>query len=257
MKAARRVRGGVPLRGGRGRLMGALSFENPKGIVMTNQKKLATGLGLVLGASVMASTAMAQHDHSDHNKKDRKSSAMMEPASEGFNWQEYMTTAAKYAEPGERHRLLDPLVGNFNVEVKMWMDQSGEPMVSYSKMKSKWILGGRFVAEHYTAEFMGGEFEGMGLIGYDNYTKQYVSTWVDTMGTMTFQSHGTVDPTGKVFTFFSTYQDPAEDGRMVITKEVIKVINNDKYIMKMSRDTPTGEMNMVMEMTLTRVKDKS
>ncbi len=30
---------------------------------------------------------------------------------------------------------------------------------------------------------MGMPFEGMGIDGYDNLAKQYVSTWVDNMGT--------------------------------------------------------------------------
>ena len=54
------------------------------------------------------------------------------------------------------------------------------------------ILGGRYLEQRYEGTMMGQPFSGIGVTGFDNYKKKFVSTWVDSMGTaiMTMTRHG-------------------------------------------------------------------
>jgi hypothetical protein len=59
-------------------------------------------------------------------------------------------------------------------------------------------------------------FEGMGMMGFNNYSKEYEFFWFDNMSTMAFALKGTSDAAGKVITMTGSYPDP-------ITKKSKKV----------------------------------
>ena len=73
--------------------------------------------------------------------------------------------------PGPQHKALDPLVGEWNVEVRKWDSPDRPPTVSKGSASAKWIMGSRFIQEEFGGEFMGKPFSGLMIIGYDN-TKQ-------------------------------------------------------------------------------------
>src|SRR5262249_106169 len=109
----------------------------------------------------------------------------------------------KFAEPGPQHKLLEPLVGNWNYRVKLWMDPSKPPMESTGTCERKWIMGNRYLEENIKGDEKERPFAGLGFTGYDNGLKKYVSAWMDNMGTGIMTSTGSVDATGKVFTYHS------------------------------------------------------
>jgi hypothetical protein len=56
--------------------------------------------------------------------------------------------------------------------------------------------------------FMGMPYEGFGVYGYDNHTKNWCSTWVSTMDTQMMTMRGVqVDPTNKVMTQYGTMNE--------------------------------------------------
>ena len=63
---------------------------------------------------------------------------------------------------------LEPLVGDWKVEVKIWMAPDAPPTVSKGTAKSTWALKGRFVQQEFSGEFMGKPFRGISFTGYDN-----------------------------------------------------------------------------------------
>ena len=224
---------------------------------MSATTKSLAWLGLATGALAVTALAVAQPAE---RSKDRKRSNMRqhkEMESKAPGMEEMMAVWMKYATPGKRHALLDPTVGVFDAKIKMWMDPSAsEPEVSTGVMMSKWILGGRFIESHYKSTFMGAPFEGLNILGYDNYTKMYESSWRDTFGTMTYKTTGTVDPTGKVFTFHGVMQDPAQGGALIKTLDVTTVIDQDHYVFVSHHSMPDGSMMKIMEISYTR-KNKS
>ncbi|HSP95050.1 MAG TPA: DUF1579 family protein, partial [Thermoanaerobaculia bacterium] len=89
----------------------------------------------------------------------------------------------KITTPSSAHRRLDVFVGVWAARTSLWMDPSQPPAISEGTLEQKWIFEGRFLQQTYQGEFMGRPFSGLGYIGYDNYLKKYLSTWMDSAGT--------------------------------------------------------------------------
>ena len=146
------------------------------------------GLCLVLSASV----AMA---------KDK------EPAQQ-MDMQAMMDTYKKLAIPGEPHKQLASLAGSWTTKTKEWMDPSKPPMESTGTCEEKVLLDGRFLQQECTGDMMGQPFTSIGVTGYDNFTKKYVTTWMSSMGTGIFVMEGTGSADGKTITLHGSHKDP-------------------------------------------------
>ena len=153
-----------------------------------------SGAALVVAAVFVAGLALA----------DNKTAPAVDP-----QMAEMMKKAEEAAAPSAAHKKLEPFVGEWNAEVKMWMSPDAPPEVSKGTAKSTWILNGRYVQEDFSGEMMGKPFKGMSLTGYDNVRQKYRGVWVDDMSTTIVTSEGDIDPAGKVFTFGGNYADRA------------------------------------------------
>ena len=63
-----------------------------------------------------------------------------------------------------------------------WMEPDKPPMESTGACDNTVLLEGRFLQQKCTGDMMGQPFTGIGVHGYDNATKKYVTTWIDSMG---------------------------------------------------------------------------
>jgi hypothetical protein len=158
----------------------------------------------------------------------------------------------KAATPGAAHKKLDAMVGDFDTKGSMWSAPGAKPMTTTGKAHNAWTLGGRWVEQRFTGEFMGQPFTGIGYTGYDNIRKRYVGTWMDTASTSVMMSTGTVGADGK-YTFNSTMDDPMT-GKASPVKEVVTVTDNDHHKLEMWTPDATGKMYKMMEITYTRAK---
>jgi len=160
-----------------------------------------------------------------------------------------MAEMMKLASPGPMHEKLNPFVGTWKTTVKMFTGP-GEPEVSEGTSTSEWILGGRYVRELFQGTFAGMPFEGRGLTGYDNVSKEFVGIWVDNFGTGVVVSKGKLDPSGKVFNWQSTFNNPMP-GMPNAMRSVVDIVNE-----KMHRFTTyvmmDGKEMKQMEITYTR-----
>ena len=174
-------------------------------------------------------------------------SAMME---------EMMKKAQELGSPGEWHAKLNPLVGTWDVETRMWMggEGAGEPMVSKGNSTNSWILGGRFLRQDFQGEMMGQPFTGIGLTGYDNFSKKYVSMWIDDMSTVLSTMEGSVDRTGTVFTTYGKMHEWTTGELDKTVKYVLRIIDENMHVFEI-HDPYIGEPNTkVLELTYTRKK---
>jgi hypothetical protein len=158
----------------------------------------------------------------------------------------------KAGTPGEFHKALEPLNGDWTTESTFWMAPGAEAQQSKGECKRKWILGGRFLEEKVTGSFGGMSFEGFGLLGYDNLKKQYVDVWVDSMSTMILSTTGSTDETRKTFTFTGQYDDPMTGQKNKSMRLVHKIQGPDKHTMLMYETGPDGKEFKSMEMVFTR-----
>ncbi len=171
-----------------------------------------------------------------------------------------MAQMMELGKPGENHKQLAQLAGEWTYTVKMWMDPTAPPTESKGTSTRKAIMDGRFfIADAKGSIQMPGpdgkmkdfNFTGMSIEGYDNVKKKFVSTWMDNMGTMIMISEGTYDPTSKAFTYIANCE--MMPGMPVKIREVIKVIDSDHHTFDWYEDRGAGEAK-TMEISYTRKK---
>jgi hypothetical protein len=164
---------------------------------------------------------------------------------------EMMKKAEIASTPGAAHKSLDSFVGAWTAEVKTWMAPGEAPMVTKGSAKSTWVMGGRYVQEEFSGEFMGKPFRGMSLTGYDNVRQKYCSVWVDDMSTSMVTSEGDADAAGKVFTFGGEYACAMTGEKNKKSTLIYRILNKDKHVFEM-HDPALGSNSKVMEITYTR-----
>ena len=96
--------------------------------------------------------------------------------------------------PGDMHKILAQTAGEWNSSISVWMSPDAPPMTTDGTSKFEMILGGRYMKETHTGNFMGMPYEGMGLTAYDNDKKTFYATYIDNMGTGVMNGEGTYNP---------------------------------------------------------------
>jgi hypothetical protein len=155
--------------------------------------------------------------------------------------------------PGPAHRMLDGMIGNWQAEVKHWMEPGGQAETSTGTSSAKWILDDHYVESTFTGDMMGMPFEGRGVCGYDNIKKKYFSTWFDSMATGFMVSEGTFDPSTKTFTYTGQAPD-CFSGKYVAMRSIVKMVDADHMTMEMYGPGPDGKEFKNMEIAYTRTK---
>ena len=95
-----------------------------------------------LAVALILPSALAQDKADDKKSKDNKPAAGAPDQDEGTKrWMEAATPAAA-------HKVLDPLIGDFDVASKWWMDPSTPPMENKGTTTKKWALDGQIGRAH-------------------------------------------------------------------------------------------------------------
>jgi hypothetical protein len=157
----------------------------------------------------------------------------------------------KAMAPGPMHEMLSYKVGEWNAEVKMWMDPDQPPTISEVKTVCESILGGRYFRSIHTGEMMKMPFEGLEINGYDKLKKKFFSIWLDNMGTGVMMSEGTYDDETKTISYNGSMTGPM--GNEMKVRLTSKVIDNDNNVFEMYADMGGKEIKW-MEIKYTRVK---
>ena len=197
-------------------------------------KRSRTVLAIALVA--LCTSALAQHEHGD--KKPAMDPAMMD-------------AMMKAGTPGTAHQQLEPFVGTWTTQVTSWMVPGADPMKMEGTSETKWVMGGRYLEQRFSGNFMGMPFEGVGYTGYDNVKKHYWSTWMDNMSTGFFISTGTA--AGKTWSFSGSMPDPMT-GKDMRADSKITITDADHHTMEMWAPGPDGKMFKSMEMLYSRKK---
>jgi len=174
--------------------------------------------------------------------KDKKSEKQMDP-------QQMMEEFKKLATPGEPHQQLASLAGTWNTTTKEWMEPGKPPMESTGSVEMKTLLDGRFLQQEFTGSMMGQSYNGMGVTGYDNLLKRYVSTWIDSMGTGIFVMVGPAGADGKTITLKGQHAMPG--GGQMHHRALWKLVDANTQIFEMY-GTHHGKEHKEMEIRYSR-----
>jgi hypothetical protein len=167
-----------------------------------------------------------------------------------MDMQALMEVYNKLGTPGVPHKLLASMAGSWNTKIKSWIAPNKPPMESAGICEQKMILGGRFLQQEFTGDMMGSPFSGIGVTGYDNHTKKYVSTWMDSMGTAILFFEGTGSADGKTITQECRYDDPIK-GPMK-WRSVTRIVDDNTHVFEMYGTDKSGKEEKMMEITYTR-----
>lgn len=131
-----------------------------------------------------------------------------------------------YMTPGSMHKMIAKSVGNWSGVVTYWIQPGAPPSMSTTEASSQMIMGGRYLQTKYNGTMMGMPFEGMGMIGYDNAKKMFISTWVDIFRTGVLYMEGTWDDQRRSINFTGKVTDPVT-GKDQPFRKVFKFIDDN------------------------------
>ena len=165
---------------------------------------------------------------------------------------EVLKAIAETGKPSAEHQKLQPLIGDWNLTLKMWTDPSQPPAELNGTVQRKWIMGGRFVQETVKGEFDGKPFEGMSLWGYNGAQKKFTTVRACSLCGTLSTGFSDFDAAGAKF-------ECATEGVCPLTGETVKgrdevVIESDDKIVINVFKTIDGKEVKAMEIVSTRKK---
>ncbi len=211
---------------------------------MTTTRQIATALAISLSALV---TNLSAADST--NEAPTADAAQLPP---GWNAED-MQAMMEAATPSEMHKLLANDVGEWTCKTKLWMTPGTEPVECEGTSTAKSLMDGRYVQCDMKEEIPGmGPFNGIGIYGYDNAAKQFVSTWFDNVGTGIMNGTGKLSADGKTLTWeFNGFCPVAK--KPIVMREVDTTVDaNTKKIEIFGPEPKTGKEYRTMEIVMTR-----
>ncbi|MCI0427140.1 MAG: DUF1579 domain-containing protein [Nitrospiraceae bacterium] len=175
--------------------------------------------------------------------KEKKHEKQMDP-------QAMMEVWKKLGTPGEPHKLFATLAGSWTTTTKEWMEPGKPPTESTGTAEMKMLLDGRFLYQEYNSQMMGQPFSGIGIDGYDNMTKKYVTAWIDTMGTGIFMMEGAASADGKTITLKGSHPEPG--GGKMTHRAVWKIVDDNTQAFDMYGTHQGSKEMKVLEITYSR-----
>jgi hypothetical protein len=157
-----------------------------------------------------------------------------------------------YGTPGDVQKMMAKWDGNWDGEVKMWMDPAAPPAVMNVKMVNKMVMNGLYQQSNSTGSFGGMPFNGLSTTGYDNHRKMFVSTWIDNMGSGIVYMEGAWDDATKAMNLKGKMTDPMSKQQVDI-REVMKIVDDNTQVME-QYITHDGKETKSMEITFKRKK---
>ncbi len=163
-----------------------------------------------------------------------------------------MAEYKRLAAPGEPHKMLARLEGSWTTRTRAITEPGKPPVESFGTCEQRMILGGHYLQQEFMGDMMGETFTGINIIGFDNHTKRYVSTWIDSMNTAIYYFRGTASADGRTITQEASYDDPVR-GPM-LWRSVTRIVDDDTMEYEMYITPKGGKEAKEMDMTVTRKK---
>jgi hypothetical protein len=166
--------------------------------------------------------------------------------------QAMMEKYMKAATPGPEHQKLAKLAGKWKLQLTSWFAPGAPPQKSEGTAEFNSILGGRYVTEEVHGS-MGDQqpFEGRGLSGFDNVTRENWVVWVDSMSTGPMLMRGKCAVDEKKCTLKGRAPDPVA-GKEVPYSDTTTMIDDDHFTFALYGPGPGGKAFKMLEIVYTR-----
>jgi hypothetical protein len=170
-----------------------------------------------------------------------------------------MALMEEMSTPGAAHEFLDRFVGEWDIEMRMWMmGPDAPPTKTTGTSTFEWTLDRHWVKSSFEGVLMGRPMAGMGVMGYDNFKKKYVAMWVDSASTMMNTAEGLLDRTGDVLTYYGTMDEYLTGEHDKTVKWVYEFTDDDSFTFEIHDLGIVPGETRVIEVAYTRKpKDES
>ena len=158
-----------------------------------------------------------------------------------------MEAYQKAGAPGAEHQRMADIAGTYDLSIKSWHGPGAEPTTDNGTATRKMIMGDRVLVEEVSSQMMGQPFTGHAMSGYDNVSKKYWSTWIDSMSTGVMTSEGTCDAS-MACSFTGTYND-AMSGQPKTVRMTSRWTDASTEVFEMHGPGPDGKEMKMMEIT--------
>lgn len=158
---------------------------------------------------------------------------------------------AALSKPGPSHNLLQTFVGDWDVSLTFWSDPKTRGETSQGRSQISWILGKRFLQEQFSGAIGGEEYQGLGIIGYDNGSRSFKTVWADSLNTALTDSSGRYDPETNTIVLESQVYDPLRSGVKTVQSQ-LRINSPDSYTFSMTDTSPEGKQFKAFEMHYVR-----
>ena len=162
------------------------------------------------------------------------------------NWQDYMT-------PGDMHKMMAKWDGTWTGDISMWMYPGDPVQKTTGTAVNKMIMNGLYQESNHTGLMMGMPFNGKSLVGFDNHRKEFVSTWVDNMGSGIMVMRGPWNEATKTMNLKGTMVDPGTKNDTEV-RETFRIVDDNTQELEMFVMTPDGKEFKTMNIKFTRKK---
>ena len=155
--------------------------------------------------------------------------------------------------PGKMHELLVKGVGVWDGKSTMWMVPGAEPIKSVCTLTISPMMKGRYVKGEVSGEMPGmGPYHGFGLYGFDNVSRKFVSTWIDSQSTGMMNGTGALSADGKTLTWKYIHNCPITKKPTVMREIETFTGPNSKTLEMFGEDPKSGKEFKMMSIEFTR-----
>jgi hypothetical protein len=159
----------------------------------------------------------------------------------------------KYGTPGPEHVFLKKFEGKYDVRLRGTFDPAEPMSETMGTCEDKVILGGLFLREEFDGEcpFTHKPLHGVGITGFDNASRKYQSSYINSLGSGIFTSEGTADSAGKILTFHGTRPNLLT-GELMKVRSVVRVVDEKTSIYEEFVPGKDGREFKSLEITYTK-----
>ena len=155
--------------------------------------------------------------------------------------------------PGAGQKLLEPMIGSFDVTMLVWTAPSKPPLEYKGSSVNAWVLDGRYVQTHLAAVLDGEAFDGIGFYGFDNATQTYQASWMDTGSTGIGWYRGTLDKSGRS-ALLKSVQATSAAGKPVELELRMSIAESGDHVTQLWGAPSGGKAFKMMELRSVRAK---
>jgi Protein of unknown function (DUF1579) len=153
-------------------------------------------------------------------------------------------------KPQKEHAWLQQLAGDWDSETTV--KPPGQPEVKMKGRERSGMIGGFWLVAENTSDMTGTPYTGILTLGYDSRKKQYVGTWIDSMGDYLWHYTGKV--TGKKITLEAKGPSPLKPGKLSNFKETVELTDADHKVFTSTMQEDNGSWTPMLTIKYTRKK---